>query len=72
MIHYELTAGAGITITKDLGPPKKVIISADGDWLDDLYLKLNQAVHQHIINGAPHFDKGLVLKTGEKLVFDGT
>ena len=39
--------------------------------LDDDYLKLDQSVQQRVINGAPHFDKGLIIKDGEKLIFDG-
>ena len=35
------------------------------------YLKLDQTTHQHIINDAPHFDKGTIIKAGEKLIFDG-
>ena len=71
MIHYHLTGGTGITITKDLGPPKRVIISADEATLDGLYLKLDQTIHQHVTNGAPRFDAGIVIKTGQKLIFDG-
>jgi hypothetical protein len=71
MIHYELAAGVGVTITKDVGPPKRVIISANIGDLDGLYLKLNQVIHQHVINGSPHFDGGVVLKSGQRLVFDG-
>ena len=37
----------------------------------EAYLKLDQTVPQRVINDAPHFDKGLILKAGERLVFDG-
>ena len=39
--------------------------------LDALYLKLNQSTPQDVINDAPHFQKGLVIKSGEHLTFDG-
>ena len=39
--------------------------------LVDEYLKLDQTIHQHVVNDAPHFDKGLIIKSGEKLIFDG-
>jgi hypothetical protein len=35
------------------------------------YLKLDQTTHQHVINDAPRFDGGIVLKSGQKLIFDG-
>lgn len=38
---------------------------------DGRYLKLDQTTPQDVINDAPHFQKGLVIKSGEKLVFDG-
>jgi hypothetical protein len=37
----------------------------------EAYLKLNQTTHQHVVSGTPHFDKGIAIKSGEKLVFDG-
>ena len=43
-----------------------------------LYLKLDQTTPQTVINGAPIFDAGLrcngaiILKSGQKLIFDGT
>jgi hypothetical protein len=39
--------------------------------LDSDYLKLDQTVPQRVINDAPHFDKGLIIRAGEKLYFDG-
>ena len=36
------------------------------------YLLLDQSTHQHVINGAPQFDGGIILKSGQKLVFDGS
>ena len=35
------------------------------------YLKLDQTTPQDIDNGAPTFNKGLIIKAGEKLYFDG-
>jgi hypothetical protein len=35
------------------------------------YLKLDQTVPQTVIAGAPIFYKGIVIKSGEKLVLDG-
>lgn len=37
----------------------------------EAYLKLDQTTPQTVDNGAPHFDKGLIIKAGEKLIFDG-
>ena len=45
------------------------ILQADADLR---YLKLNQTVEQNVINGAPHFQGGIVLKSGTKLIFDGS
>lgn len=36
-----------------------------------LYLKLDQSTPQTVDNGMPHFNKGLIIKSGEKLIFDG-
>lgn len=38
---------------------------------DLLYLKLDQTTHQHIDNGAPHFDEGIEVKAGKRLYLDG-
>ena len=45
---------------------------------DPLSLHLDQTTHQHVINGAPRFDGGatldtpaIILKSGQRLVFDG-
>jgi hypothetical protein len=44
---------------------------------DTRYLKLDQTTPQTVVNGAPIFDKGLrsngaiILKSGQKLIFDG-
>lgn len=35
------------------------------------YLKLDQTTPQSVINDAPHFDGGIILKAGQKLIFDG-
>ena len=46
---------------------------------DPLSLHLDQTVHQHVVNGAPRFDGGaaldtpaIVLRSGHRLVFDGS
>jgi hypothetical protein len=39
--------------------------------IQDTFLKLDQTTHQHVVNGAPHFDDGIVIKAGQKVVFDG-
>jgi hypothetical protein len=38
---------------------------------DPLSLHLDQTTPQEIINGAPIFTKGLVIKAGERIYFDG-
>ena len=38
---------------------------------DPLSLHLDQATHQHVINGSPRFDNGIIIKSGQKLIFDG-
>lgn len=35
------------------------------------YLKLDQTTPQRVINGSPHFDEGLTIKSGKKLIFEG-
>jgi hypothetical protein len=35
------------------------------------FLKLDQTTPQQIINGAPIFTQGLVIKAGERIYFDG-
>jgi hypothetical protein len=39
--------------------------------VDPLSLHLDQTTPQEIINGAPIFTKGLVIKAGERIYFDG-
>ena len=34
-------------------------------------LKLDQTTPQTVENGAPRFDNGIVIKAGQKVVFDG-
>jgi len=34
-------------------------------------LKLNQTTPQTVTGGAPKFDNGLIIKAGQKLIFDG-
>ena len=36
------------------------------------YLKLDQTTPQTVDNGAPHFDGGLIIKSGQKLIMDGS
>jgi hypothetical protein len=38
---------------------------------DARYLKLDQTTPQEVDNGAPTFNKGIVIKAGEKLYLDG-
>lgn len=38
---------------------------------DALYLKLDQTTQQSVINDAPIFEKGLIIKAGERIYFDG-
>ena len=35
------------------------------------YLKLDQTTPQDVDNGAPTFNGGVILKSGQRLVFDG-
>jgi hypothetical protein len=45
-----------------------------GGWMEVgeySFLKLDQSTPQTIINGAPRFSNGLVIKSGQKLIFDG-
>ena len=49
-----------------------------GTTLDARYLLLDQTTHQHVINGAPRFDgevaldtPAIIIKSGQKLIFDG-
>ena len=37
---------------------------------DARYLKLSQSTPQRVINDAPHFDGGIKIKAGQKLIFD--
>lgn len=34
-------------------------------------LKLDQTTPETVVNGAPTFDQGIIIKAGAKLVFDG-
>ena len=36
------------------------------------YLKIDQTTPQTVDNGAPHFDGGLIIKSGQKLIMDGS
>jgi len=38
---------------------------------DAAYLKLVQNPYQRVSGGYPHFDAGIIIKTGQKLYFDG-
>lgn len=38
---------------------------------DNRYLKLDQTTPQNVINDAPQFDEGIVIKAGKKLYLDG-
>ena len=40
-------------------------------WASIGALLLDQTTPQHVINGAPHFDAGVEIKTGQCLYFDG-
>lgn len=40
-------------------------------WAGGAFLKLDQTIEQYIVSGSPHFQKGLVIKLGEKLILDG-
>jgi len=40
------------------------------DISGDPYLKLDQTTQQTVINGLPIFGEGLIIKAGEKLIFD--
>lgn len=50
-----------------------VIGQSASDIVSDglLYLKLDQTTPQTVLNDAPNFSKGIIIKTGEKLIFDG-
>jgi hypothetical protein len=48
---------------------KKLDVIGDVAGLESL--KLDQTTQQTVINGAPIFDKGIIIKSGEKLVLDG-
>jgi hypothetical protein len=41
-------------------------------FLFGTFLKLNQTVVQHIINGAPQFDEGITIKKDKFIYLDGT
>lgn len=43
----------------------------DQDQSDARFFKLDQTTPQEIINGAPIFTQGLVIKAGERIYFDG-
>jgi hypothetical protein len=49
----------------------KHIIEHEEIGLDDDYLKLDQTTPQTVTGGAPKFDNGLIIKAGQKLIFDG-
>lgn len=38
---------------------------------DPFSLHLDQTIAQTVINGTPEFHKGLIIKSGEKLILDG-
>jgi hypothetical protein len=38
----------------------------------EAYLKLDQTTPQNVINGAPQFDEGIVIKAAKRLYLDGT
>jgi hypothetical protein len=46
-------------------------VAADISDADTAFLKLDQTTPQEIINGAPIFSKGLIIKAGERIYFDG-
>ena len=37
----------------------------------DLYLKIDQTVPQNVINDAPQFDEGIIIKNSKKIYLDG-
>ena len=39
--------------------------------LDERYLRIDQNVEQTVINGLHTFERGLIIKAGEKIYFDG-
>ena len=39
--------------------------------LASVYLKLDQTTAQDVDNGAPTFNQGLIIKAGQRLIFDG-
>jgi len=41
------------------------------DISGDPYLKLDQTTQQTVINNPPIFNKGLIIKAGERIYFDG-
>ena len=43
----------------------------DGTVHDARYLKLDQTTEQDVDNGAPHFNGGIIIKSGQRLTFDG-
>jgi hypothetical protein len=46
----------------------------DFDYYDNAsgsYLKIDQVVPETVVNGAPVFSEGLVIKAGKKIIFDG-
>jgi hypothetical protein len=45
--------------------------AADVTSNDARYLKLDQTTPQTVINGMPTFNKGIRIKAGEKIIFDG-
>jgi hypothetical protein len=45
--------------------------AADVTSNDARYLKLDQTTPQTVINGIPTFNKGIRIKAGEKIIFDG-
>lgn len=74
-----IVAGTNITITQN-GNGEKVINTTGGvlTETDPLSLHLDQTTPQTVINGAPIFNEGLksngsiILKSGQKLIFDGS
>jgi len=45
--------------------------SDDISDLSDYYLKLDQTTPQTVVNGAPQFDEGVVIKANQKVYLDG-
>jgi len=35
------------------------------------FLKLDQNIPEHVINGSPRFDEGITIKAGKKIYLDG-